>query len=190
MGYSLSWVAFRGRSSDDVWGELQLKSTGAREEIPESPLVGATLPNGWSLLLANYDVLRFYDDDLLARLSAEGEAVACLVEEHEMASHASGWKDGKSIWALDHDGSGAPGRLEIRGDPPTLFGPIRQELEEQQGASDGTVDYLFDAPIELAKAVVGFRHDECRDDGDIFEQLADVRGPTPKKGFWARLLGR
>ena len=35
MGYSLSWLAVRGKPADVVLGQLGLQGTGTREEIPE-----------------------------------------------------------------------------------------------------------------------------------------------------------
>jgi hypothetical protein len=159
MGFSLSWVAVRGRSAEDVRRDLRLIPTGERQEFPEAPFVGAALPGGWSLIVANRDH-RFGEEELLARLSVGGETVACLVEDHSMVSQASGWKAGRHIWSVFHDGSDGRGRPEQEGEVPAEFAPILKALEEEQRGGYDDVDYLYDAPAELAKALVGFRHDQ------------------------------
>ena len=68
--------------------------------------------------------------------------------------------------------------------------PLYLAVPPHTSRSLGYSSYRLDAPVELAKALVGFRHDECGDEGDVFEVLADLRPQAPKKGFWARLLGR
>ena len=66
MGLSLSWVAVRGKTPAALHSELGLAPTGAREEVAESALVCAALPDGWTLVLAN-PTERFVDDALLRR---------------------------------------------------------------------------------------------------------------------------
>lgn len=172
MGYSLSWVAIRGRSAADVRRDLRLAATGKFQEYPEAPFLGAALPGGWSLILANRDH-RFGDEELLARLSVGGEAVACLVEDHSMVNQASGWKEGRHVWTVSHDGSNGRGRPELEGEVPAEFAPILKALEEEQRGGSDNVDYLYDAPAELAKALVGFRHNQGVPglEGAIYEVL-------------------
>jgi len=51
MGYSLSWLAVRGKPPEVVQGELGFRPTGEREEIPEADLSGVELPNSWYLIV-------------------------------------------------------------------------------------------------------------------------------------------
>src|ERR1051325_12098610 len=100
MGYSLSWLAVRGKSSDAVRDALGFRPTGEREEFPESDLAAAEIPNGWYLIVSNRSE-RVAADDALQRLTAPGaEAVTCFVEEHVMFSQAAGWKDGRNNSAV------------------------------------------------------------------------------------------
>ena len=53
--------------------------------------------------------------------------------------------------------------LEIEGPVPASFAAIQGELLEEQvahGGEQAAVEFLFDAPIQLAKELTGFRHDE------------------------------
>src|SRR5262249_25593428 len=143
-----SWVAFQGRPAASVRAELRLRAAAAGEGS-QSPYLGATLPDGWHLLIVGRSQ-RFVDPALLATLSRGCEAIACFIEDHVMVSQASGWADGRCLWKVDHD-SQAVDQLQVTGEPPALFGPIREDLEAKQRASDADaeansdflVDYLF-----------------------------------------------
>jgi hypothetical protein len=205
VGYSLSWVAFRNRSSDEVRAELGFTGTTDYSEIPEGDLLGAELPSGWSLLLANDDE-RFIDEQLLEIVSKGCDAVACWVEEHSMVSAASGWKSGFKLWSVEHDSSKGLDDLRFMGMMPPEWDAIRQRLEAERKTNDA--DVLFDAPVELAKALVGFRHDEDvpHDGCDVFQLLEEGGGSGDdgdgedeaaeepaaegeKKSFWKKLFG-
>jgi hypothetical protein len=52
--------------------------------------------------------------------------------------------------------------LEIDGDAPASLKPIHWNLvsrQDEAGGEQADVDYIYDAPAELAKALTGFRHD-------------------------------
>jgi hypothetical protein len=61
---------------------------------------------------------------------------------------------------------------------PEAFQAIRAELEPK--------GFAFDAPIALAKALVGFRHDEG--EGRRFQVLA-ADAPPKREGLWATVFG-
>src|SRR5688500_173414 len=104
MGTSLSWLAVRARSPEELLSESGLIATGRRQEFPVSELVWASLPGGWTLFVA--DDPQAYGDEVLALLmSRRAEAVVCVVEEHSMMSMAAGWKDGREAWTVMYDGS-------------------------------------------------------------------------------------
>lgn len=77
MGFSLSWLAVRGKEAAAVRRVLGVRRTGQREDVPDSPLLGADLPNGWYLVLANGCVLE--ESQPLSELSSGGEVVTCFV---------------------------------------------------------------------------------------------------------------
>ena len=190
MGVSQSWVAFRGRPATAVRAELRLRVVADANPY-DSRYLGSTLPDGWQLLVVRSD--RLVDPALLARLSRGGEAVACFVEEHVMFSHASGWADGRCLWKIDHDGCEARDALQVTGDPPAQLGPIRDDLEAKQRATEPDdeypVDYLFEAPAELVKQLVGYHHFDDAAAGP-FDALEELPPEPPRKGLWTRLLGR
>lgn len=187
MGYALSWVAVRGKTLQALREEVGLQQTPEREELPESPLVGASLNGGWSLLLANRDH-RFCDEKLLASLSGGCEAVACFVEEHVMVSRASGWKDGKRVWAAEHEGEKGLDHLSTAGALPEGFAGIRSEIEVYRREEGSCADHLFEVPVEVAARLTGFRHDEDppTSESKPFEVL--VEAPR-RRSFFSKLFG-
>jgi hypothetical protein len=80
--------------------------------------------------------------------------------------------------------------LQVTGDPPAQLGPIRADLEAQQAAAgDDNVDFLFDAPMALAKQLVGYHHFDDNP-AESFEALEELPPGPPRKRFWTKLLGR
>ena len=160
MGYSLSWIAVRGKSPESVLAQLKLAPSGRFEETPGAPLSAATLPSGWFIVIAND--CNYADRSPLKELSRDAEVVACAVEEHVMASGASCYVDGKEQWCIAHDSERGLNHLDISGDPPQGTRAIRKRAEAQQkadGADEAEVDYLCEVAIELAAELTGFRHD-------------------------------
>ena len=191
MGYSLSWLAIRGKSAEAVRDELGFRPTGKREQIPEAALSAVEMPNGWYLIVSNRSE-QVADDATMQRLSSSGCAlVTCFVEEHVMVSRASTWAGGRSKWSVTHDAQQGHGHLEAHGELPPSYTSILDQLKTKQQDADANneqTDYIFDVPVELALSVVGYRHD--RDvpglSGEVFEVLA---GAPQKSSLWKRLFG-
>jgi hypothetical protein len=187
MGYSLSWLAVKGKPPQAVLDELALRPTGQREEIPESGLSAVATPNGWYLIVADHTD-RVCPDDVMQRLASSGcELVTCFVEEHVMASRATGWRDGKMIWSITHDVQKGRKHLEVLGEPPPQFAAIRDELSARD--KPGECDYLFNIPVETAKSVCGYQHDEDVPglSGEVFEVLESIIPQKPS--LFKRLFG-
>jgi len=163
MGHSLSWLAVKGKRPRDLHRELGVERTGEREDLPESPIVGAALPGGWYVVVFNEADVDLSDEVLLARVSAGCEIVTCDVEEHVMFSAASGWKDGEERWSVFYDSQVGIEHLATKGELPAAFRSIADEARNEQDAAGGEraeVDFLFDVPLELARTLTRFRHDE------------------------------
>jgi hypothetical protein len=158
MGYSISWLAIRGEDVKTVHAELGITGTGEYEEVPESPLLGVQLPEGWYLVFANR--CDYVDNAPLASLSRSGELITCSVEEHAMCSSASGWSNGRLAWSVEHDSQQGLQHLDAQGDLPPVFAAVRDQLSAAR-AQRGDADYIFDVPVEVARSITGFRHDQC-----------------------------
>ena len=175
MGFHICWVAVRGKPAQDIYAGFRLQPTQQTEELPESPIVGASLPDGWTLLFANDpDELPVLDPEPLAKHSLGCELVACFVEEGAMISCAVQFRNGKELWWVAHDSAQGLEHLEERGVFPPPYASIKASVLKQQQSSDGGVDHVFDAPVELARSLVGFRHDTA-DEGTIFTVLESRR---------------
>jgi len=179
MGYSLSWLAVKGKSPQAVRDALSFHPTGECEEIPESAISAAETPNGWYLIVANRRE-QVTSDFLLKRLSeSDCEIVTCFVEEHVMVSQATGWRDGKRTWLLNHDCQQGLRHLEVEGDLPQSFAAIRDGLLAKQ--TEESCDYIFDIPVETARSLVGYRHDQDIPgmSGEVFQVLAEIEPINP-----------
>jgi hypothetical protein len=154
MGASLSWFAVRGKPPTAVLQDFGLKNVG--REYCTTPYCGGSLPSGWYLVIHGRHE---FTSDEARRLSRGCEVVACFVEEHVMVSRAAGWKDGEQIWSVTHDAEEGDGHLEVEGEPPASFAAIRDRLAKQQ-EKDGGADFLFDIPVDLAKEMTGYSHEE------------------------------
>ena len=183
MGYAISWLAIRGKSSSTVRKELGLLATGKLEDVPESKILGMELPSGWYLIFAND--CGFAEGLPLGKLSQDAEVVACSVEEHVMFSYATGWRNGERHWAVTHDSNNGIQHLETDGRPPFIFNAIRERLTLEQTEADRNkinVDCIMDVPIELAESLTGFRHNKDIDDDEgQFEILETIPGGAAEK---------
>lgn len=170
MGYSLSWAALKGGNLQSACSALGLHTTGKREEIAESKIVGAQLATGWYVVVFTRAEIK---DKTLAKLSQAGEVVGCFVEDHVMFSSASAWKNGQRLWHVAHNGEeDRVLHLETSGDLPAEFESIRKRVFAKQ-EQDLKVDHVYELPAELAKKLTGFRHDESMPGltGEVFEVL-------------------
>lgn len=165
MGFSISWLAVKGKERELVLRELALTPTGERDELPaESPIAAASLEDDWHAIVFNrfdHELLR---DEVLKRVSEGCELVAAGAEEHVMCSFASGWRDGERVWWSTHDSQNGLYDLQAEGSLPEGFEALRAErLDEQRAAERDAenVDYVFEIPLETAKRVTGFSYDEA-----------------------------
>lgn len=186
MGFSISWFAIQGQDPATIRQELGLHATGQFDEVPDWPICGAQLPTGWYLIFNNcFDHL----DARWNHLSAESELIACQVEEHVMVSEAIGWSRGQEVWSIKHYSQRPEGiyHLETTGILPAVYVSVHDRLMAEQDRSGGRksdVDYVFDIPLEVARAITGFKHDEDTAGAveNPFERLEQLHPPA--KRFW------
>ncbi len=164
MGFSLAWLAVKGKEPEAVLVELGLRETGERDELPaESPIAAAMLEGGWYVVVFNGFEQERIDDRVLGRVSAGCEVVVAAAEEHVMFSSAAGWQDGVRGWWIRHDADRGIDHLEAEGRLPDGFDALGRRLLDEQARAGGAradVDYVFDAPLRAATLVTGFAHDE------------------------------
>jgi hypothetical protein len=192
MGFSITWCAVPEENADQFLQKLALTPTGDTEEIPESLICTGKLDTGWRVFWHNNYDCPFLKPKDLACLSMDDDVLLCRVEEHVMASSAELWSKGKRQWWISHEGEDGPKGLEADGRLPESYPAIRKEKEAQQlvdGGDDAEVDYIFDIPLMVAKALVGFKHDEICPHliGGRFAVMSRT-APTPS--VFSRLFGR
>jgi hypothetical protein len=190
MGWSLSWVAVRGRPAEQVWSDLGLRPTGRVLEVPLAPF-SSTVVNGWVLVCADGD--RFVKDSVLRSLSDATPVVACYVEEHVTHSQAVSWGGGSRRWSVLHDEDHGEDHLMIEGDPPRELAAIAAGARTGEPPEPGAWRSFFDVPVDLAEALVGFRYDA--DHELSFQELEPTR-PLARAAIrhrtaltWLKLLG-
>jgi hypothetical protein len=178
MGYSVSWIATKGRRKDDVLAALDVIETGRPDPEARGRLSYASLPNGWLVIYSNR--FNYASPQVISKLSEGAIAIGCSVEEHVMFSGIRAFRDGREAWSVVHDAQDGIYHLSTSGELPEAFGPIRTRLFREQddaGGADAVVDFIFEIPIELAAALTGFRHDEAmpKDGGPALVELRSSR---------------
>lgn len=156
MGFRVLLVAVTGKAPGVIHQLYSVAPTDQYEEIPESPVTGAVLPNGAYLLYINDEIVP--DEHVFAKLSRDASLIACYVNETDMNSYASSWVNGVEQWSVFHDAQQSIKHLETTGDPPDQLVSIKERLFAEQGYVEDT-DYVFDIPIELFAALGGIRYD-------------------------------
>ena len=187
MGYSISWLVTSGADAQTLPERLGLKPTGEKGDFFDFKASGQPLKNGGYLLVMERCDHPFIRDESMARISADGEALACSLEEHVMYAGASQWKQGKKLWSITHQGNREETRyaITVTGAPPGPFAAIRDDCAKKQ-LSDKQVDWYFEIPLQLAKQLTGFKHDEnCTGiDGNFAEFAEPVGAAKPWWRFW------
>jgi hypothetical protein len=196
MGARLCWFAVKGVSRTAALEDLELEVHGEPvDDLPHRLGVG-TLPEDWLLFVFNDDLKAAFEDRFIA-LSRHGPAVACAIEEHVMFQEARGYAAGAEIWRITHDPN--KGRslyhLEVAGEPPaSLEATRRQAIAEQdaEGGEDAGVDLICDVPLDIARSICGFKHDDEWPDGLQFTELRRVGAAKASSGpgFLQRLFRR
>jgi hypothetical protein len=180
MGYSVWWLAVSGKTPDAVLDELGLARGEETDWFYGRPLVAGTLPTGWFFVYLNREAPVWYYEPQILALSAGCRVLTCEAEEHAMASSATEYAEGRKLWHVKHD---EPGDLTADGDLPPEYAAIAESFSKQQEEADREgeeVDYLFDVPVELSRALTGFRHDSSPPRGTVFHVLEAVRPPWSK----------
>jgi hypothetical protein len=161
MGFNIVWFAVPSSDRSSIIAALQLRETSVPDEYCESPASVADGPGDWTVLVFND--IKSVLPERIHELSSTYRIVYCCVMEGPMLSFSFESADGELQWKVEHDGNADPTNVSLFGKPPDAFTAIFEEYDNRQGGETG-VDYLFDVPIELARHVVGFRHDTVSTD--------------------------
>ncbi|QDU11055.1 hypothetical protein [Gimesia aquarii] len=180
MGYRVLLIAVTGKDEETIHSEYRVTPTGQYEEIAESPVTGAFLPNGAYLLYVNDDITP--NEKVFARLSENAALLACYANETIMDCYVSSWFNGTEQWSVWHDAQQGLTHLETTGAVPDQLTAIRDRLfAEQNGVTD--TDYIFDIPIELFVTLGGVRYNEDIPD-TVPEPWQVLNRIGPKRSWW------
>jgi hypothetical protein len=158
MGFRVQLIAVSGKDPRIVQRDYGVAPTGDREQIPESAVVGAALPNGAYLLYINDPNRIAPDDEVFSRLSQGASLIACYANETTMQSYTCAWSNGVEMWSVSHVAQKGINHLEAAGHLPPALHAIRDRVLARQ-AGDNGVDFVFDIPVELFAALGGMRYD-------------------------------
>jgi hypothetical protein len=142
---------------------MGFRDTGRVDEANEEPFSIAYLPSGWSIIWSNSFEYASRPD--VIRRSSAAKMLGCHVEEHVMFSSCHAAQAGEMVWNVWHDAQKGIYDIHSTGSVPKEFDGIAATQKEQQDAHGGSkseVDYLIDAPIDLAAAITGYRYDRWR----------------------------
>lgn len=160
---SRSWLAVKGKTADAVCADLGLTAGMAVTRPRRFALEGAASDAGWYLIVGDGRDHRLIQSPELMRLSAGCAVVTCTVEERNLYSAATGWRDGRRLWSVSYDGEEQPGKVVAEGDLPTAFEFILRDYtvkSQAEDAGDLLLDPLFEIPVEVVKHAIGYRPDE------------------------------
>jgi hypothetical protein len=187
MAGEVGWIAIRGMPEERVAEVLGLV---AAPDAPKPKASLCSLPNGWRILFT-LD-FGFPTPERMTLLSAEGTAIAVSADERSMFSVVRGYERGKAVFAIEHDGGSEGARhIATAGAVPAAWAAILDQAnreQDQEDAGDAEVDFLFDAPLTLAEALCGYRHDRPWPEGQEPESTLLVERKAP--GLLGRLFGK
>ena len=180
MSVVVGWIAIQGMERGRI---LEVLSFVEAPDAPRPKAGICGLPNRWSVVLTTD--FAFPTPERMALLSAEGTAIAVSADERTMVSVVRGYERGQAVFAIEHDGGSQGVRhIATAGKVPAAWTAVLDQAnrtQDQEDQGDAEVDYLFDAPLALAEALCGYRHDT----GDEEQEMIPL---VQKKG--AGLIGR
>lgn len=159
MGFSISWLSYRGPAAQAAYQRLGLTETTRSAEYARAKFTAHELPNGWQLIVADRCDHTMIRAPSLATLSADCEVVACSIEEHVMVCSAEYWRDGSRRWRIEHSSERGAEHLDTEGEVPDFLPALVASARAAQ-AADPEVDLYFEIPLQAAQRLAGFKHDE------------------------------
>jgi len=176
-----SWLAARGKTVDAICAELELTVGMAVTRPRRFALEGAGSDAGWYLIVGDGRDHRLIQEPVLTRLSEGCEVLTCTVEERNLYSAATGWKNGRRLWSVCYEGEDQPGVVAAEGDLPVTYVLIHRDYtarSQAEDAGDLLLDPLFEIPIELVRNAVAYRPDERSPAFDGRFTLLEAIDPT------------
>lgn len=168
MGQSLAWIAVRGEHASLTLQSLGWSRSGRTAEFIDDGPSCLDLPGGWTMLCEPNAAL--VQPSRIRLLPAHVGVLRLFIEEHVMFSRAEFLRGGEPQWSVTHESDIDPDHLEVVGTPPVDMGAVRAAHPPEPDC-----DMLFEAPIAVAAAITGFRHDLAYE-GSPFTVLIPAAG--------------
>jgi hypothetical protein len=73
------------------------------------------------------------------------------------------WRGGTEVWRIEHDSQQGMLHIQASGALPDGYSAIENEFAGKQrdaGGERSDTDYIFEIPLQVARSIVGFKHDE------------------------------
>ncbi|MCV3764956.1 hypothetical protein [Rhizobium sp. TRM95796] len=195
MGFRICWIALESEDRQRCLQTFGMVETGRSDEELELPFSLATLPTGWTILFSNDESNP--SEAQAGVYSRAARVIRCQVNENEMTSAVTCYAEGELLWSLTHNSELGFYHIAPAGAAPSFVHEIIARLTAEQDANGGEksdVDFLFEAPIELAAELTGFRHDESEFDwGEAnFVEVRPIgkKADLGKKSLWRRIFSR
>lgn len=154
--FMLAWVAVALARKDELLGALSLAETELPDDFLESDFAGAATPAGAYVVASRRS--EPFGRPLLELLSGRGWVIRTSVGRDASPSESERWENGRPVWRIWRDRSEGPLHLVVEGQPPAGFAALRERALQLQEKFP-QIDCLADAPLDLAEAATGFRHD-------------------------------
>jgi len=189
MGCLSSWVAIQAPDKAGLFEALEVED-GERSLYPgegnRDTWCYGSLPGGWLVVFTN--VFEYFTPEKVVELSRFGAAVGGQFEDKfENYDVVVGAENGGEIWRAFHTLDIEPLHLEVSGQLPEGWEAVRDEaLRQTEQDGDDSPDYMHDVPLDIARLVCGFRHDEQK---EPFKELM-WRGKLPRPERPPSLLGK
>jgi hypothetical protein len=179
--HSRTWLAVKGKAPAAIHSDLELRASMPVTRPRHFALEGAMSDAGWYLIVADGRDHRLIQPDVLTRLSAWCEVLTCTVDDRNLSSAATGWREGRQLWSVTYEGEDNPGVVLAEGELPAAFAGIREAQTAQSEAEDAGdlfLDPLFEIPIEVVRHAVGYRPDQSSPAFDGRFVLLEALKPT------------
>jgi len=179
--HSRTWLAVKGKTPAAICNDLGLNQGMAVTRPRHFALEGAMSDAGWYVIVADGRDHRLIQPEVLTRLSAWCEVLTCTVDDRNLSSAATGWREERQLWSVVYEGEENPGVVAAEGELPPAFAEIREKhiaMSEAEDAGDLLLDPLFEIPIEAVRHATGYRPDQSSPAFDGRFALLEASDPT------------
>lgn len=184
MGFRISYIVATMRPRDLV-APLGFRLGVETDALPyDEWWTGTMKSNGQTVFWSEAEEFVADVANDLMTMSQVSDVVACRVDEDGQTSSAVCYANGHVKWQITATADAE--ELIATGDLPAEYGQVLKDFADQP----------FAVPLETAAAVSGFNH-EIDMTNSAFRQFFRIMAatdapatPAPKRGFFAKFLGR